>query len=396
MQGGEVETVKVYLVGGAVRDQLLELPVRERDWVVVGATSAQMLAQGFRPIDADFPVFLHPESGDEYALARTEEKTGPGYKGFRVASGPGVTLEQDLLRRDLTINALAMDAGGNLIDVCGGREDLDNGLLRHITPAFAEDPVRLLRIARFAAKLGQWGFRVAHGTHGLMKQMAASPDLTNLKAERVWREMSRAMAETTPWRFFEVLHRSGVLLHLMPAVDHILGLPGSHKSDPEIESLAALKRAVALTDDPSVRLSVSLYDAAVSVDGIDDWLGSMRAGRDERQLLNDLLAFSNGLPSPQDFRGLLELVGRLKPQQQPQRFQHFMLAAKALWPDTLVQREDGMMLASEVLLAKPPASFYQQGLQGKALGQALQTWREEQLRERLNAGAMPNTDESGS
>ena len=151
--------MKTYLVGGAVRDQLLGLAVRERDWVVVGAEAEALLALGFRRLNADFPVFLHPETGDEYALARTERKTGPGYRGFEVDAGPQVTLEQDLRRRDLTINALALDEGGELVDPLGGREDLDAGLLRHITPAFVEDPVRLLRIARFAARLGRWGFR---------------------------------------------------------------------------------------------------------------------------------------------------------------------------------------------------------------------------------------------
>ncbi|MEJ2592815.1 MAG: hypothetical protein P8178_15730 [Candidatus Thiodiazotropha sp.] len=228
--------MKIYLVGGAVRDRLLDLPVSERDWVVVGATPEQMLEQGFRRADADFPVFLHPQTGEEYALARTEVKTGPGYKGFAVESGPQVTLEQDLLRRDLTINALAMDEAGELIDPCGGRDDLENGLLRHITPAFSEDPVRLLRVARFAAKLGRWGFRVAHGTHGLMQKMAASPDLANLRAERVWRELVRAMGEPQPWRFFEVLHRCGALARLMPPLDRLMGDPaaatvrGSHRS----------------------------------------------------------------------------------------------------------------------------------------------------------------------
>ncbi|PVV14754.1 MAG: rhodanese, partial [gamma proteobacterium symbiont of Ctena orbiculata] len=161
--------MKTYLVGGAVRDQLLDLPITERDWVVVGSSPEEMLAAGYRRADSEFPVFLHPETGEEYALARTEVKSGSGYKGFQVEYGPHITLEQDLLRRDLTINAMAISESGDFIDVCGGRDDLDNGKLRHITNAFTEDPVRLLRIARFAAKLGCWGFRVAHETNALMK-----------------------------------------------------------------------------------------------------------------------------------------------------------------------------------------------------------------------------------
>ena len=164
--------MKIYLVGGAVRDGLLGLPVSERDYLVVGATEQQMLDLGYRRLDVAFPVFLHPETGDEYALARCECKSGPGYKGFEVDAGPHITLEQDLARRDLTVNALARDETGNLIDLFHGREHLDEGLLRHITPAFDEDPVRLLRAARFAAKLGRWGFRVAHGTFALMQRMA--------------------------------------------------------------------------------------------------------------------------------------------------------------------------------------------------------------------------------
>ena len=201
--------MKIYLVGGAVRDQLLDLPVRDRDWVVVGGSGEQLLARGLQAADAEFPVFIDPASGEEYALARREIKTGPGYKGFHIEAGPEVTLEEDLVRRDLTINALARDESGRLIDLFGGREDLDQGLLRHISPAFVEDPVRLLRTARFAARLGRWGFRVAHTTQGLLGQMAASGELRFLRPERVWREMKQALAEDQPWRFFEVLQRSG-------------------------------------------------------------------------------------------------------------------------------------------------------------------------------------------
>ncbi len=169
--------MKTYLVGGAVRDELLDLTVTERDYLVVGATEQQMLDRGFRRLDVAFPVFLHPETGDEYALARRERKTGPGYKGFEVDAGPDVTLEEDLARRDLTINALAMDESGELVDIFNGRDDLEEGILRHISPAFIDDPVRLLRAARFSARLGRWGFRLAHETHALLKQMAGFDEL---------------------------------------------------------------------------------------------------------------------------------------------------------------------------------------------------------------------------
>lgn len=377
--------MRIFLVGGAVRDQLLGLPVRERDWVVVGATPEQMCDLGYRPADAAFPVFLHPGTGEEYALARTERKTGPGYKGFEVDAGPGVTLEQDLLRRDLTINALAQDEEGNLIDVCNAREDLDHGLLRHITPAFSEDPVRLLRVARFAAKLGRWGFRVAHGTHGLMQQMAASEDLRSLKAERVWKEMGRALGEGQPWRFFEVLHRCGALASLMPEVDRALGDEAGHEGHGS-EGLAVLKAAASLSEDPVVRVAAALFPAAARVAALDPWLASLRAGRDEAQLLRDLLDVDGRLPAADDGVGLLQLASRLKPVQQPLRFERFLLAAGALWPAIAPQLVGPLRAAREVLRRKPPESIYRRGLSGQALGQALLGWREDSLQEMLREG----------
>ena len=374
--------MKIYLVGGAVRDELLDLPVTERDWVVVGATPEQMLEQGYRQLDAAFPVFLHPETGDEYALARTERKTGPGYKGFEVDAGPQVTLEQDLLRRDLTINALARDEAGNLIDVCGGREDLDEGLLRHITPAFSEDPVRLLRLARFAAKLGHWGFRVAHGTHGLMKKMASSEDLDHLQAERIWKELWRALSEPQPWRFFEVLHRAGVLARLLPEVAQSMGEAAGHGRQDEA-ALRALKRSVALSEDPVVRAAAALYPAARQVATLDAWLQGLRAGKEEAQLLRDLLAVEDRLPPVDDAAALLKLAGRLKPGQQPERFQRFLLAAKAQWPDDMQTREQPLIEAAGTLGLKPPQAFYEEGHSGAELGRALKDWREKRLSERL-------------
>ncbi|HHO68262.1 MAG TPA: multifunctional CCA tRNA nucleotidyl transferase/2'3'-cyclic phosphodiesterase/2'nucleotidase/phosphatase, partial [Gammaproteobacteria bacterium] len=190
--------METYLVGGAVRDELLGLPVKERDWVVVGATPEQMRALGFRQVGRDFPVFLHPETGEEYALARTERKSGHGYTGFTVHASPDVTLEQDLARRDLTINAMAMTPDGELIDPFNGREDLENGLLRHVSPAFVEDPVRILRVARFAARFAKWGFHVAHATHALMRRMVADGEVDYLVPERVWAELEKALATDSP------------------------------------------------------------------------------------------------------------------------------------------------------------------------------------------------------
>jgi tRNA nucleotidyltransferase (CCA-adding enzyme) len=201
--------VEIYLVGGAVRDKLLGIEPKDRDWVVVGATPQQMLELGYQAVGKDFPVFLHPETKEEYALARTERKTAPGYHGFEFHAAPEVTLEEDLIRRDLTINAMAMDEAGNLIDPFNGQEDLENGRLRHVSNAFVEDPVRILRIARYAARFAKWGFRVAHSTHALMKKMVASGEVDALVAERVWQELERALGEEAPQRFFEVLRNCG-------------------------------------------------------------------------------------------------------------------------------------------------------------------------------------------
>jgi tRNA nucleotidyltransferase (CCA-adding enzyme) len=207
--------VKCYVVGGAVRDELLGRDAAERDWVVVGATPEEMAAKGFTPVGKDFPVFLHPVTHEEYALARTERKSGRGYKGFTVFATPEVTLEEDLRRRDLTINAIARDESGALIDPFGGARDLKAGVLRHVSEAFAEDPVRILRVARFAAR---YAFRVADETQALMKSMVDSGEADYLVAERVWQEFSRGLAEPHPERMFEVLERSGLLKKLFPEI----------------------------------------------------------------------------------------------------------------------------------------------------------------------------------
>jgi tRNA nucleotidyltransferase (CCA-adding enzyme) len=207
--------VKVYVVGGAVRDELLGLPVKDRDHVVVGATPEEMEARGYKPVGKDFPVFLHPRTHEEYALARTERKSGRGYKGFTVHAAPDVTLEEDLRRRDLTINAIARDEGGALIDPFGGRQDLERRLLRHVSPAFAEDPVRILRVARFAAR---FGFEVHGDTMDLMRRMVDAGEADALVAERVWQEFAKGLAEPHPERMFDVLRQSGLLAKAFPEI----------------------------------------------------------------------------------------------------------------------------------------------------------------------------------
>jgi tRNA nucleotidyltransferase (CCA-adding enzyme) len=223
---------KIYCVGGAVRDRLLGLPVQDHDWVVVGGTPEAMVAQGFQPVGKDFPVFLHPHTHEEYALARTERKTARGYQGFAVYAAPDVTLEQDLLRRDFTINAIAQDADGKLIDPHNGVADLRAGILRHVSAAFSEDPVRILRAARFAAR---FGFTIAPETLQLMRDMANNGEVDALVAERVWQELARGLMEKKPSRFFETLRSCGALAKIIPEVDVLFGVPQPEKYHPEID-----------------------------------------------------------------------------------------------------------------------------------------------------------------
>ena len=234
--------MKTYIVGGAVRDRLLGLPVQDRDHVVVGATPEQMLARGFKPVGRDFPVFLHPETHEEYALARTERKTAPGYKGFVFHAAPDVTLEADLARRDLTINAIAQDESGALVDPFGGQADLAARVLRHVGPAFAEDPVRVLRVARFAARFPD--FHVAEETLALMRLMADNGEVDHLVPERVWQELSRGLMESRPSRMLEVLHACGALAKVLPELERLFGVPQPAEHHPEVDTGAHILRVV--------------------------------------------------------------------------------------------------------------------------------------------------------
>jgi tRNA nucleotidyltransferase (CCA-adding enzyme) len=241
-----------YLVGGAVRDALLGLPGGDRDWVVVGATVDELIAAGYKPVGADFPVFLHPETHEEHALARTERKTGPGYRGFQFNADPSVTLEEDLLRRDLTINAIAQDDAGALIDPFGGQRDLRDKVLRHVSPAFAEDPVRILRVARFAARFAD--FRVAAETEALMRAMVDGGEVDALVPERVWREVSRGLMEERPSRMFEVLRACGALARVLPEVERLFGVPQRAEYHPEVDTGVHLMMVL----DMAARLHASL------------------------------------------------------------------------------------------------------------------------------------------
>jgi len=256
--------MRVYLVGGAVRDRLLGLPVRERDWVVVGATPEELVRLGYEPVGREFPVFLHPTTHEEYALARQERKVGPGYRGFTTQFAPTVTLEEDLRRRDLTINAMAEDENATLIDPYGGRADLDARLLRHVSEAFVEDPVRILRVARFAARLAPLGFRVADDTLLLMRRLADSGELRTLVRERVWQETERALAEARPEVFFATLRACGALAVIYPEIDALFGVPQPPRWHPEIDTgvhvMLALQYAAGNGASGMVRFAVLTHD----------------------------------------------------------------------------------------------------------------------------------------
>lgn len=261
--------MQVYLVGGAVRDQLLGREVTERDWVVVGSTPEELRRAGYIPVGRDFPVFLHPQTKEEHALARLERKVGPGYRGFTTEFSPQVTLEDDLRRRDLTINAMARDAEGRLIDPYGGQQDLDARVLRHVSPAFAEDPVRILRVARFAARYAQLGFRVAEETLELMRRMVTDGEAAALVAERVWAETEKALAEPNPEVFIEVLRACGALAVVFPEIDALFGVPQPEKWHPEVDTgvhqLLALRMAVKLGANVATRFAVLMHDLGKGV-----------------------------------------------------------------------------------------------------------------------------------
>ena len=264
--------MKKYLVGGAVRDQLLGLEVKDRDWVVIGSTPEEMVEAGYIPVGKDFPVFIEPQSGEEYALARTERKTAKGYQGFAFNTSPDITLEDDLLRRDITINAMAMDGEGNIIDPFGGQPDLKNKTLRHVSEAFLEDPVRILRIARFTAR---FDFIVADETLELMKTMTTNGEVDALVAERVWGEMHKALLSEHPQHFIQTLRECDALQKILPEIDALFGIPQHKEYHPEIDTgihtLMVLEQAAKLSPDPLVRFAAMLHDLGKAKTPKENW-----------------------------------------------------------------------------------------------------------------------------
>ncbi|NWB31218.1 multifunctional CCA addition/repair protein [Pseudomonas gingeri] len=399
--------MQIYKVGGAVRDRLLGQPVTDIDWVVVGATTEDMLAKGFRPVGADFPVFLHPKSGEEYALARTERKSGRGYGGFTFHASPEVTLEEDLIRRDLTINAMAEDNHGKLTDPYHGQQDLQARVLRHVSPAFAEDPLRVLRVARFAARYAGLGFKVAAQTLALMRQLAESGELEALTPERSWKEISRALMEDQPQVFIQVLRECGALAVLFPEVDALFGVPQPAAHHPEIDSgihtLSVLEQAARHRQPLTVRWACLLHDLGKGLTPESEW---PRHIAHEFKGLKLIKAVNERYKVPRDCQELALLVGEyhthghraleLKPStllellqsfdvyRRPQRFEEFIAACEMDargrlgleerdYPQAAYLR--GAALAAKAVAVQP---LLEKGFKGPELGEALK-------RERLKA-----------
>ncbi len=366
----------IYLVGGAVRDELLGIPVKDRDWVVVGASPEQMLSRGYRQVGADFPVFLHPDSNEEYALARTERKQGHGYHGFVVHSAPDVTLEQDLQRRDLTINAMARDADGHLVDPFHGQQDLAARQLRHVAPAFAEDPLRILRTARFAARFAPLGFRVADETTSLMRQMVNDGEVDHLVPERVWQEMQRALQEQAPTVFFEVLQSCGALAVLIPELD----------APALAAALDTLRCSCSQDSATDVRLAALL--SPLSTDIALQRAKALKAPNDCQDMVRltatTVEVFANGAADAgTSADDLLKLLEQADAWRKPERFARLLAVLRCtletrLHPTLAVLEQaaaDTAQVNAQDLMA--------QGHKGKALGQAIRLERLRRVQARM-------------
>jgi tRNA nucleotidyltransferase (CCA-adding enzyme) len=344
--------MKIFLVGGAVRDRLLGRPHHEHDYVVVGATPGELTALGYRPVGKDFPVFLHPTTGEQYALARTERKTGHGYYGFATRYSPDVTLEEDLARRDLTVNAMAQDHDGTLVDPHGGRRDLEARVLRHVSPAFVEDPLRVLRVARFAARFAPLGFRVAPETLDLMRRIVAGGELSALVPERVWVETERALGEDCPAVYFEVLRDCGALAAVFPEIAVLDGVPQPEKWHPEIDTglhtMQVLEVAAGLSRDTTVRFAALVHDLGKGLTPREEWprhIGHEEAGarliegfcarlrvpNDHRELAVQVARHHAKVHRAAELRPgtLLELFEATDAFRRPERFEQLLLACEA-------------------------------------------------------------------
>ena len=398
--------MKIYQVGGSIRDALLGLPVQDRDWVVVGATPEQLVAQGFVPVGKDFPVFLHPQTREEYALARTERKTARGYRGFAVQALPSVTLEEDLARRDLTINAMARDMHGDLIDPYGGQADLRARVLRHVTPAFAEDPVRILRLARFAARLAD--FSVAPETQQLMREMVDAGEVDALVPERVWQELWRGLMSGRPSRMFEVLRSCGALARLLPEVHRLWGVPQQAEHHPEVDTgvhlMMVLDMAAQLQAPLAVRFACLTHDLGkgstpahmlprhIGHEGrgvrlLEGLCRRLRVPNDCRELAEVVAREHGHIHRSADLgpAAVLRLLERCDAIRQPERFEQVLLACECdargrlgLQAQPYPQRDrlrDALHRVRAVPTAHIAARAQAEGLQGQAVGERIRQVR---------------------
>ncbi|MEM6161553.1 multifunctional CCA addition/repair protein [Erwinia sp. P6884] len=408
--------MKTYLVGGAVRDALLNLPVKDKDWVVVGATPDLMLSEGYEQVGRDFPVFLHPVTHEEYALARTERKNGSGYTGFVCYSAPDVTLEEDLQRRDLTVNAIAQDESGHLVDPFNGQKDIKHRQLRHVSAAFNEDPLRVLRVARFAARFAHLGFSVADETLALMRSMAASGELDTLTAERVWKETERALQTQSPQVYFQVLRDCGALAVLFPELDNLYGVPAPAKWHPEIDTgvhtLMTLTIAAQLSDDVAVRFATLFHDVGKGltppekwpshhghgpagvplVEGVCQRLRVPNAIRDLALLVTEFHDLVHTI-GRQPAEALVALFDRLDAWRKPQRIEQIALTSEADargrtgFENNAYPQGDYLRKAFEIVLNVSTKEVVAAGYKGAEVREeltrrriaALGQWQEEQL-----------------
>lgn len=405
--------MKTYLVGGAIRDRLLGLPEGERDWVVVGATPGQMTELGFKPVGKDFPVFLHPETNEEHALARTERKSGRGYHGFVFHADPNVTLEEDLVRRDLTINAIAEDPDtGERFDPHGGVADIEARVLRHVSPAFEEDPLRVLRVARFYSRFRPLGFTVAPETMGLMRRMVESGEIDALVPERVWQETRRALMMPAPDAYFELLRECGALSVLFPELDNLFGVPQTEKYHPEIDSgihvLMVLQQAAARNAPLLVRFACLCHDfgkaltpgfvlpghrghEASGLPLVEALCDRLKVPNDCRDLAMLVTEFHLHVHRAQELRPetLLKLFDRVDAWRKPERFEHFLLACEcdARGRKGLEDREypqaDYLRAALDIARSIEARDIVDEGFSGQSIGKeqarrrirALKTWK---------------------
>nr|WP_208295272.1 multifunctional CCA addition/repair protein [Serratia plymuthica] len=400
--------VKIYLVGGAVRDSLLEIPVFDRDWVVVGAAPSELLAQGYQQVGKDFPVFLNPETHEEYALARTERKSGQGYTGFTCYAAPDVTLEEDLQRRDLTINAIARGSDGELIDPFHGVADLQARVLRHVSDAFGEDPLRVLRVARFAARFAHLGFTLAPETAELMRHMARSGELATLTAERVWKETEKALQSQSPQVYFQVLRDCDALAILFPEIDALFGVPAPAKWHPEIDTgihtLMTLAIAAQLSPDVDVRFAALCHDLGKGLTPQELWPHHHGHGLTGVKLV-EALCQRLRVPNPvrdlaklvAEYHDLIHTVSKLRPEtllklfdaidvwRKPQRLEQMILTSEADargrtgFENNPYPQGDYLRQAFQVANAVSVKEVVASGLQGLAIRDELKRRRQQVL-----------------